>query len=163
LPLTAALPDRGQTASTMQNRQAQRRLALAFGAISLAIGLSQAWFGLTFVYAEGGYGPIKLSLMGLVYAWVMVPALGLLRRGGWGRVGAGGGGLLSGGAWGKWWGWGCCCGCAPQRPSSSRWSSGGSSPRSSRPWQCSPSPSAATRAPRDRNCCPYSWFSWARR
>jgi len=88
LAITAAPPDRRSTASTMQNRQAQRRLALAFGAISLAIGLSQAWFGLTFVYAEGGYGPIKLSLMGLVYAWVMVPALGLLRRWGWARIAA---------------------------------------------------------------------------
>ena len=88
LAIASATPDRPSTVSGMQNRRARRRLALAFGAISLAIGLSQAWFGLTFVYTEGGYGPIKLSLMGLVYAWVMVPALGLLRRWGWARIAA---------------------------------------------------------------------------
>src|SRR5262250_779563 len=71
LAVTPATSDRPSTAGMMQNRRAQRRLALAFAAISLAIGLSQAWFGLTFVYTEGGYGPIKLTLMGLAYAWVM--------------------------------------------------------------------------------------------
>jgi hypothetical protein len=71
-----------------QNRRARQRLAVTFVAISLAIGLSQAWFGLTFVYTEGGYGPIKLLVMALVYAWVMVPALGLLWRWSWLRSAA---------------------------------------------------------------------------
>ncbi|HUO63673.1 MAG TPA: hypothetical protein VMT97_08220 [Terriglobales bacterium] len=76
-----APPVPSTTSGTLaQNRRARHRLALAVVAISLAIGLSQAWFGLAFVYTEGGYGPIKLLVMGLLYAWVMVPALGLLWR-----------------------------------------------------------------------------------
>ena len=56
--------------------------------ISLAIGLSEAWFGLTFIYSDGGPGPIKLLVLRFVYAWVMVPALGLLWRWGWWRSAA---------------------------------------------------------------------------
>ena len=76
------------SASLAQNRRARGRLALSFVLISLAIGLSQAWFGLVFVYTGGGFGPIKLLVMGLLYAWVMVPALGLLWRWSWLRSAA---------------------------------------------------------------------------
>src|SRR5215471_11513775 len=44
--------------------------------------------GLVFVYTGGGFGPIKLLVMGLLYAWVMVPALGLLWRWSWLRSAA---------------------------------------------------------------------------
>src|SRR5215472_18730479 len=74
--------------SPAQNRRARRRLALTFVLISLAIGFSQAWFGLVFVYTGGGTGPIKLFVMGLLYGWVMVPALGLLWRWSWLRSAA---------------------------------------------------------------------------
>ncbi|MBK8336864.1 MAG: hypothetical protein IPL03_09810 [Sterolibacteriaceae bacterium] len=75
-----------RASSIAANRGARRRLALAIVAISLAIGLSQSWWSLQFVYNETGYGPIKLSLIGAAYAWVMVPALGLLWRWHWLRI-----------------------------------------------------------------------------
>lgn len=80
-PLRAARP-----ASLDRNRAARRRTALLIVAISLAIGLTQAWWELEFVYNETAYGPVKLALWGLMRAWIVVPALGLLWRWGWGRV-----------------------------------------------------------------------------
>ncbi|MGB7990902.1 MAG: hypothetical protein WCF44_16000 [Candidatus Methylophosphatis roskildensis] len=85
----AALPQqsrRGRTSSITQNRRARGRLALTIVAISLAIGLTQSWWSLQFVYNETGYGPIKLTLLGLAFAWVMVPALGQLWRWSWLRI-----------------------------------------------------------------------------
>jgi hypothetical protein len=90
-PAAAVIATPAPSASSVspaQNRRARRRLALTFVLISLAIGFSQAWFGLVFVYTGGGFGPIKLLVMGLLYAWVMVPALGLLWRWSWLRSAA---------------------------------------------------------------------------
>src|SRR5215471_9382471 len=88
-PAAAVIATPAPSASSVspaQNRRARRRLALTFVLISLAIGFSQAWFGLVFVYTGGGTGPIKLFVMGLLYGWVMVPALGLLWRWSWLRT-----------------------------------------------------------------------------
>jgi hypothetical protein len=90
---TAPLPEsrafrRGGAASLAANRSARRRLALAWAGIALAIGLTQSWWLLRFAYAEGGFGPVKWLLVGLVYAWVGVPVLGLLRRWNWLRTAA---------------------------------------------------------------------------
>lgn len=71
------------TVTPAHNRRARLRLGTGFVAISLAIGFSQAWFTLTFVYTEGGFGILKLAVMGLGYSWVMMPALGLLWRWSW--------------------------------------------------------------------------------
>ncbi|MBX3686220.1 MAG: hypothetical protein KF909_08785 [Rhodocyclaceae bacterium] len=71
------------------NRRMTRRLSQVLVAISLAIGLSLAWFELAFVYTEGGYGLRKLLVMGLLEAWPAVPALGLLWRWSLGRTAAG--------------------------------------------------------------------------
>ena len=54
-----------RASSTAQNRSARRKLALTIIAISLAVGLTQSWWSLQFVYNETGYGPIKLALFGL--------------------------------------------------------------------------------------------------
>jgi len=62
------------------NRRMTLRLSVVLAAISMAIGLSLAWFELSFVYPEGGYGPRKLLVMALLEAWPVVPALGLLWR-----------------------------------------------------------------------------------
>lgn len=90
-PLSAGLrPLRdARPASREQNCAARRRTALLIVAISLAIGLTQAWWELEFVYNETAYGPIKLALWGLMRSWIVVPALGLLWRWGWGRVALG--------------------------------------------------------------------------
>ena len=62
------------------NRRMTFRLSVVLCAISVAIGLSLAWFELSFVYPEGGYGPRKLLVMTLLESWPAVPALGLLWR-----------------------------------------------------------------------------------
>lgn len=86
-PAPPQRPARAARASSIAaNRSARRRLALAIVAISLAVGFSQSWWSLQFVHNETGYGPIKLSLIGAAYAWVMVPALGLLWRWRWLRI-----------------------------------------------------------------------------
>ncbi len=74
------------TASLTQNRSAHLRLMLAFCALCFAIALFQAWWNLGFVYTEGGYGPGKLLVMTLVFGWMAVPAVGLLRRWSWWRT-----------------------------------------------------------------------------
>ncbi|HMB33027.1 MAG TPA: hypothetical protein VKV41_03300, partial [Methylomirabilota bacterium] len=56
-PAAAVIATPAPSASSVspaQNRRARRRLALTFVLISLAIGFSQAWFGLVFVYTGGG-------------------------------------------------------------------------------------------------------------
>lgn len=95
---TAPLPRAShavRTTSFEQNRRARRKLETVIVAISLAIGLTQSWWSLQFVHTETAYGPIKLVLVGLVHAWVMVPALGLLRRWSWLRIALGSGAYMT--------------------------------------------------------------------
>ncbi len=72
--------------STSANRKTRRRLPAVLILLSLSIGVSVAAFQLTFVYTEGGFGPIKLMIMGMIYASPIIPALGTLWRWSWGRV-----------------------------------------------------------------------------
>jgi hypothetical protein len=72
--------------SLSANHKARRRLAFVLIVLSLLVGTSVAWFVLTFVYHEGGFGPVKLLIMGLIYAAPIVPVLGMLGRWSWGRI-----------------------------------------------------------------------------
>ncbi len=71
------------------NRRASLRHALTIGALCVLIGMTQSWLALLFVYTEGGVSLRRLVVLGLVYAWPMVMAWGLLRRWSWGRVATG--------------------------------------------------------------------------
>ncbi|MBM4264420.1 MAG: hypothetical protein FJ145_23715 [Deltaproteobacteria bacterium] len=68
------------------NRNAARRLALVMVAISLLIGITAAGYILTFIYPEGGFGPIKLAIIGIVYSVPIVFVLGMLWRWSWWRT-----------------------------------------------------------------------------
>lgn len=63
-----------------QNRRAALRLSVALIGISCVMALSTAWFNLSFVYAQEGYGPRKLLTLAAVYVWPAIPVLGLLWR-----------------------------------------------------------------------------------
>lgn len=77
------------------NRASRRRLAVVLIVLSLLMGISVAWFLLMFVYHEGGFGPVKLLIMGAIYAAPIVPVLGMLWRWSWMRVVAAACGYLS--------------------------------------------------------------------
>lgn len=68
------------------NRMASRRLALVLVGISMLIGITAASFILSFVYTEGGIGPIKLVVIGAVYSAPIVFVLGMLWRWSWWRT-----------------------------------------------------------------------------
>lgn len=68
------------------NRRAAGRFLLASAGLSLLIGLTQSWLALLFVYTDGVFSLNRLAVLGLVYAWPMVMAWGLLRRWAWWRV-----------------------------------------------------------------------------
>lgn len=69
------------------NRRATLRAMLALAGICLLIGLTQSWLSFLFVYDdERGVTFRRVLVLGLVYAWPMVMAWGLLRRWSWGRV-----------------------------------------------------------------------------
>jgi hypothetical protein len=72
--------------SIRSNRAARLRLAIVLVVLSLFIGMSVAWFNLSFVYSEGGFGPIKLAILGAIYAAPIVPVLGMLWRWPWQRI-----------------------------------------------------------------------------
>lgn len=83
------LPPRRRVSPTVDracNRRMTLRLTLVLAAISMAIGVSIAWFELSFVYTESGYGPRQLLVMALIEAWPAVPAIGLLWRWSAGRT-----------------------------------------------------------------------------
>lgn len=62
------------------NRRASLRYLLAMSVLCVLIGLTQSWLALLFVYADGPFSLNRLVVLGLVYAWPMVMAWGLLRR-----------------------------------------------------------------------------------
>jgi hypothetical protein len=72
------------------NRRATARAMLVLAGACLLIGLTQSWLALLFVYDDDkGISLRRLLILGLVYAWPMVMAWGLLRRWSWWRVLAG--------------------------------------------------------------------------
>lgn len=86
----ARLPDErgrirrsGARATSRANHAARRRLILVLVGLSLALGVTEAWWSLRFAYRDGGFGPVKLMTVGLAYSWVMVPVLGQLWRWSW--------------------------------------------------------------------------------
>ncbi|HRP75266.1 MAG TPA: hypothetical protein PK725_15760 [Rhodocyclaceae bacterium] len=68
------------------NRRASLRYLLAMSVLCVLIGLTQSWLALLFVYANGPFSLNRLVVLGLVYAWPMVMAWGLLRRWSWSRI-----------------------------------------------------------------------------
>ena len=68
------------------NRRQMGRQLLAWSLLCLIIGLTHSWLALRFVYTGDGFSATRLLVLGLVYAWPMVMAWGLLRRWHWGRV-----------------------------------------------------------------------------
>lgn len=70
------------------HRRATVRAMLALAGLCLLIGLTQSWLAFRFVY-EDSASPRRVLVLGLVYAWPVVMAWGLLRRWSWGQVLAG--------------------------------------------------------------------------
>lgn len=69
------------------NRRAGVRLLLALAALSLLVGLTQSAFALHFVYeSDRDFSAKQWLVMGLIYAWPMLLAWGLLRRWSWPRM-----------------------------------------------------------------------------
>ncbi len=68
------------------HRRAVWRYLLAMSGVSLLIGVTQSWLDLLLVYQVDRITANRLLLLGLVYAWPMVMAWGLLRRWSWTRV-----------------------------------------------------------------------------
>ncbi|MBK9327116.1 MAG: hypothetical protein IPN00_12620 [Hydrogenophilales bacterium] len=68
------------------NRRAALRQLLALAGLCLAIGLTQSWLALVFVYDDTDISLNRWLVLGLVYAWPMVLAWGLARRWSWARV-----------------------------------------------------------------------------
>ena len=68
------------------NRHAALRQLLALAGLCLAIGLTQSWLALVFVYDDTDISLNRWLVLGLVYAWPMALAWGLARRWSWARV-----------------------------------------------------------------------------
>lgn len=83
---SAAPLSAGWSFSLSANRTASLCLALALVIISMLIGITAASFVLNFVYTEGGFGPIKLIVIGAVYSAPIVFVLGMLWRWSWWRT-----------------------------------------------------------------------------
>lgn len=84
----AVAPRRSDLAAA--NRRATTRALLVLAGVCLLIGLTQSWLAFLFVYNDSkGFTVRRVLVLGLVYAWPMVMAWGLLRRWSWARVLAG--------------------------------------------------------------------------
>lgn len=68
------------------NRRAATRFLLALSGLCLLIGLSQSWLSLLFVYQDPNFSLNRLLVLGLLYAWPMALAWGLVRRWSWMRT-----------------------------------------------------------------------------
>lgn len=72
------------------NRRATTRAMWVLAGVCFLIGLTQSWLSFLFVYSDAkGISLRRVLVLGLVYAWPMVMAWGLLRRWSWWRVLAG--------------------------------------------------------------------------
>jgi hypothetical protein len=85
-PAVVAPPRPPPVLDAAANRRQMGRQLLAWSLLCLVIGLSHSWLALRFVYTDAGFSATRLLVLGLVYAWPMVMAWGLLRRWRWGRV-----------------------------------------------------------------------------
>ncbi|TVO58804.1 hypothetical protein [Denitromonas halophila] len=68
------------------NRRQNRRLAAVLAGISIVLGLSTSAFELLAVHTDPGFGLNRWLILGAVYTWPVVPALGLLWRWSVGRT-----------------------------------------------------------------------------
>lgn len=69
------------------NQRAARRLLWTLCGLSLLIGLTQSWFALHYVYeTERAFSLKQWLVLGLIYAWPMLLAWGLLQRWSWTRM-----------------------------------------------------------------------------
>jgi hypothetical protein len=85
-PAVVAPPRPPPVLDAAANRRQMGRQLLAWSLLCLVIGFSHSWLALRFVYTGDGFSTTRLLVLGLVYAWPMVMAWGLLRRWPWGRV-----------------------------------------------------------------------------
>jgi hypothetical protein len=85
-PAVVAPPRPPPVLDAAANRRQMGRQLLAWSLLCLVIGFSHSWLALRFVYTGDGFSATRLLVLGLVYAWPMVMAWGLLRRWPWGRV-----------------------------------------------------------------------------
>lgn len=85
-PLAGAPMHSPPTLDYKANRAATHRYLFATSALCVLIGITQSALALMFVYDDRGLTLNRLLVLGLVYAWPMVMAWGLLLRWSWLRV-----------------------------------------------------------------------------